>query len=524
MSERRLYLASEMRAADEHAVSLGVPLDELMRAAGVAVAREALRRYPAARAALVLCGPGNNGGDGYVAALELKRRGLSVTMLELGASGRSGPAARARAAYTRSNDSRQPGALTLKEFRRALLTLGENHAARDAAPRLLVIDALFGSGLARPLTLEAARVAESASPFAREAGAAVVSIDVPSGLNADSAEAAWPHVRADLTVVLAGHKPAGLFFPARASFGEVTLADIGMPQAALMAASDTRIISAASLRALLPRRKPSNHKYDSGAVLVIAGSERYLGAAELACRGAWRGGAGVVTLVSAARPPGSWPETIHLPHDFGAPSAEWPPPGLGERYARSAVIGPGLTEAALPHLARLISWVPSRLVIDAAALNPEALLAARAELKGRVAVITPHAGEAERLLAALDPGLKGLTGTVPLLAASELASRLGVVSLLKGPTTVIAAPDGRLAVSTRGGSALASAGTGDVLAGLLGALLAAGGDSLVDAFELAALAAYLHGVAGEIAGAEQGGAAIASDVVNALRRAFLTLE
>lgn len=512
MRGARLYRASEMRTADALAIQAGVSEWELMRAAGEQVARHTLKLSRTAGhgpgTAVVLCGPGNNGGDGYVAALQLARAGLSVHAFALERPSRKGASGAAAAALT-----------IFEEHLGAPSTLGPDSAA-SVLPLVtsgtVVVDALFGSGLTRPLAGWLGELITALNVHAHRVGASVVSVDTPSGLNADLASADWPHVQADLTVVLAGHKPAGLFYPARASYGERVLVEIGMPHGVLEAASKTLIVDDAYAKAALPARDPAGHKYVAGAVLVVAGSVRYRGAGELACRGAWRAGAGVVTLASDERHPASWPETILEPY---APPAAWPPPGLTHRRAGALVIGPGLDPEVLQALPELLAWAEGPVVLDAAALDPDTLLRARPQLAGKRVVITPHAGEAERLLAALHGAPAGSAANDPLGVTGALAAALGVHCVLKGPTTVIAAPEGRLAVSTRGSPQLASGGTGDVLAGVLGALLAKpGAASLI--FERVATGVYLHGVAGELAAMEKGEGTLATDVAEALPHAI----
>lgn len=508
-----LFRASQMRAADAAAAAAGVPTADLMRAAGRAVARAVLRHYPGTRLVALLCGPGNNGGDGFVAALALQRLGVEVLVYELEAATdrQEGDAADARRDYLAAGGRAAPlTAATLPEL------LTRLRPGSDRKP--VLVDALLGTGLSRPVTGWLGQLL----PALGASGVPVVAVDVPSGLRADHATVAGPHVRADLTVVLGGHKPAGLFYPARAAYGQIELADIGIPAQVLEEASHTRILTPAAVRGALVPLQPAGHKYTAGTVCVVAGSRRYRGAAELACRGAWRGGAGLVTLVADDRYPGGRPETILQPHDWRATAegSAWPPAGLRERQAAACVIGPGLDPLALPHLGAMLEWAQGAVVLDAAALQPEALAAAAPLLRGKPTVLTPHAGEAARLLAE-DEGQ--LLDDDPLAAAALLAERQGAVVLLKGPTTVIASPSGRLAVSTRGHPAMATGGTGDVLAGLLGALLAPAG-AAQQLFERVCLGAWLHGVAGELAARRLGRSLVASDVARRLPDALHLLE
>ncbi|MFA7459525.1 MAG: NAD(P)H-hydrate dehydratase [Trueperaceae bacterium] len=514
----KLYSAAQMRDADARAVTAGVPTERLMDAAGAGAARCLLEAFPRAQHVVLLCGRGNNGGDGYVAAGYLSARGVKVTLYELeGERAGTGDAAAARAAYVAAGG--QPHSLTEHTYRSALAQVEALAPGSGGQGDAVVIDALFGTGLSRPLAGWLGELVEGLAP----AGLPVVSVDVPSGLNADLAEPTGPHVTADLTVELAGRKPASLFFPNRRAYGRCVLLDIGVPAAALEAASDVVILSAGHVAPLLPALDPAGHKYSAGTVCVVAGSPPYLGAAELACRAAWRGGAGLVTLTATERFGGAWPETVFRHLEPGA----WPPAGLEARSAGAMVVGPGLAPASLPALPAMLAWAPGPVVLDAGALEPGALLAAGTQLREVTAVLTPHAGEAARLLeAASSDGATehggALVGRDPLHAAGLLAQLHGAVVVLKGPTTVVSHPDGRTAVSTRGAPAMATGGTGDVLAGLLGALLARRGGA-EHAFERACLAVWLHGRAGELAAKQLGESLVASDVVAYLPPALAEL-
>lgn len=497
-----------MASADRLAGEAGVSVDELMAAAGKAVARELIARFPEAKRALVLCGSGNNGGDGYVAATELQRR-LHVTVLELSPEPRSPAASGARHRLTEAGVSPaplEPGSVGV--------WLEETDPNQG-----VVVDALLGSGLARPLDGDLARVVQ----IVNDASVPVVAVDVPTGVDADRATAPGEHIKADVTVQLAGAKIASAFYPVRAAFhgarpgrpSEVVVADIGVPSQVLSSVSPTLYLDAATVSGWLPRREATAHKYRVGTVTVVAGSERYLGAAELVCRGAWRAGAGLVTLVAAARHPSAWPETIWC----DPPKESWPPASLSERAAEALVIGPGLDpdepDSPLSRLGDVLSWAPGPVVLDAGALAPD-VLADTLPRDAGTAVITPHHGEAARLLAQVASEVD--VGDDPLGAARALTAATGAITVLKGPTTVIVAPDGREAVSDRGHPGMASGGTGDVLAGTLGALLAAPGG---EPFERCCLAVFAHGRAGEVASEARGAALIASDLVDVLPQVLL---
>lgn len=534
----KLYHAAEMREADERAAAAGVSGETLMENAGAAVAREVLRRYPGTRRAVILCGKGNNGGDGYVCARKLRAAGLDVKVLELSPEPNRTDAARARTALLVS------GAVT------APLT-GVEDVRRLVAERTVIVDALLGSGLDRSADGWLGGLLSALSGL----GAPVVAIDVPSGLPTDTPQATGPHVTADVTVELAGRKVGGAFPATSRHYGVRVLAPIGMPSAVLAQVGGIALLDAEAVRAWLPARERSANKYTAGTVTVVAGSGRYAGAAELACRGAWRAGAGLVTLVGPERHPSAWPETIFeraeagrargeavsravseaAGETMGVPAGTVPDAVAGliePKRAAALVIGPGLAEEFLPHLPELLTLAPGPVVLDAAALGALAAgtiaLGVAASHAGTApasreqpgaAVLTPHAGEAAALLGTST----AVVTDDPLAAANDLAARYGAVVVLKGATTVIAAPDGRLAVSERGHPGMAAGGTGDVLAGVLGAVLApAGGRE--EAFERACAAVWLHGVAGEVAARRHGIGLVASDVAEGLPDALAGLR
>ncbi|HZJ08132.1 MAG TPA: NAD(P)H-hydrate dehydratase [Trueperaceae bacterium] len=549
----KLYTAAQMREADIRATEAGVSTSLLMEAAGSAVADRLLDLFPTAASVLVLCGKGNNGGDGYVVARRLLAGGPPVKVLELSDQPSTPAAAAARTALVEAGGEPEPlTAASLQEW------VDRHCGEAGAAIEAVIVDALLGSGLDRPLREDLAELVT----IINSGPCQVLAIDVPTGIDADSPNPPGAHVRADATVQLAGPKIAAYFHPARAAYATghdlrqraEFVADIGIPRAVLDELSDVLVLDESLLRAWLPPRPATAHKYDAGTVAVIAGSQRYLGAAELACRGAWRGGAGLVTLVANARLAGAWPETIFAPLDAAEPSHDaahsgseyvrelprWPPPGLEPRHAAACVVGPGLDPGSLWLLEPLLDWSPGPLVFDAAALEPAALMRALAEGPDDVAariVLTPHAGEAARLLShGSEPVSAHDIAGDPLAHALRLAETTGATVVLKGPTTVIAKPGGGAAVSSRGHRGMAAGGTGDVLAGLLGALLAAptgngeggspqhrGGDasgrdavSPVNLFERACLAVFVHGVAGERAARALGNALIANDLVDEL--------
>lgn len=493
-----LFTAAQMRSADAASARAGIPLLLLLEEAGRAVAEAARSGFPEASTVLVLCGGGNNGGDGYVAARHLLRD-CAVKVLELSDAPSSDDARTMR------------GALLAHGLEPKPLTPG---ALRDELKgRPLVIDALFGSGLTRPLAGDL----EDVVAFLNDSGVAVLSVDLPSGLGSDRSEPLGPHVRAARTVQLAGAKVASLFYPARSAYGETEVADIGIPGSILAAHAGATVLDRETVRRHLPTRDPDTHKYAVGTVLVVAGSAQYLGAAEMACRAALRGGAGLVTLAAAGSFAGTWPEIIHerlaWTQDPLAKLAE-----VGDNRAQVRVIGPGLGLEAEGFLPDLIAQKGVPTVLDAGAFRTDEVWFAAVRRHGRC-VLTPHTGEAGRLLGWPAAEVR----RDPLGAAQELARKAGAVAVLKGATTVVAAPDGRTAVHSGGHPGMATGGTGDVLAGFLGAWCA-GCEALEALFWRAGAAVWVHARAGALAAERYGDGLVASDVIEALPQARLELQ
>ncbi|MFH5923673.1 NAD(P)H-hydrate dehydratase [Roseomonas xinghualingensis] len=439
-----------------------VPVPVLMEAAGRAVARAAMARFRPCRT-LVLAGPGNNGGDGYVAARLLHQAGWPVAVAAMGAQKAGGPAAEAAARWAGP-----------------VVPFTPEEAARAG----LVIDALLGSAPSRPLSAEAVAVL-------RAAGGPVLAVDVPSGLDGANGQALGEVVPSALTVTFARLKPGHLLLPGRRLCGALVLADIGLPRAALdgvLAEEDERSFRNAPGLWRLPVPEIESHKYRRGHVVVAGGTMP--GAARLAAAAARRAGAGLVTLAAAS-------EEAAAAFRAGEPGAivAGPPVALLEDARRGHwVIGPGLPpdEGTRALLAGALG-AGRAVVADAGALGacagePEALRGA--------AILTPHAGEFARLFGEIGPDR--------LAAARGAARRIGAVVVLKGPDTVIAAPDGRAAINHNAPPSLATAGTGDVLAGIAGGLLAQG----MEPFEAACAAVWLQGEA-----APKGPGTIAEDVL-----------
>ncbi|WP_043831267.1 NAD(P)H-hydrate dehydratase [Muricoccus aerilatus] len=427
-----------------------VPVDRLMEAAGEAVARAVTARFRPRRV-LVLVGPGNNGGDGYVAARRLERAGWGVSVATMAPPRPGGPAARAAG-----------------RWRGPVVPFEPAEAARAG----LVIDALLGAAPSRPLEDEAVAVL-------RAAGGPILAVDVPSGLDGATGQALGEVAAAAVTVTFARLKPGHLLLPGRLLCGELVLADIGLPEAALAAAlagEEGRSFRNAPGLWRPPALEVEGHKYRRGHVVVAGGAMP--GAARLAASAARRAGAGLVTLAAATAEAAA----AFRAGEPGAIVADPPVRPLLQDERRGIwVIGPGLPpDEATRKLLDAAIWAGRTIVADAGALGacagqPDALRGA--------AVLTPHSGEFARIF--------GEAGPDRLSAARDAAWRTGVVVVLKGPDTVIAAPDGRAAINHNAPPSLATAGTGDVLAGTLGGLLAQG----MPPFEAACAAVWLQGAA-----------------------------
>ncbi len=503
----QLALTSALtRGAEEAAVRDGADLSSLMQRAGAAVAREAGIIAREGRI-LVLAGPGNNGGDGWVAARELARSGRDVLVVTtVDPDGLPQPALAAAAAAREAGVAWRPlGGLFDLE--------------RDLAAAEAVVDALLGVGvrgeLRDPLSAVVAVV--------NDAGLPVIAVDVPTGVDADSGAVASAAIRADVTVTFGTAKTGLLQYPGAAAVGTLTVVDIGLP-APVTGPGAVEIWEAADLAEELPATPADAHKGSRGRVLVVAGSAGMSGAAVLAASGAQRAGAGYVTLAV----PGSLLDVV----DAGALSAvtrplpETPGRALSAEAAHEAlrlaaaadavVIGPGLgTDPATARaVVDIVSASERPMVVDADALN---VLAGVPEvLAGRTAptVITPHPGEAGRLLGSDAAGVQA-----DRYASARALAGPGRAALLKGARTVVALGD-RTAVNMTGNPGMATTGTGDVLSGVIGALLARG----LAPYEAAVVGAYLDGRAGDLAALELGPVGfVAQDLLTRLPRAMSEL-
>ncbi|MDH4384259.1 MAG: NAD(P)H-hydrate dehydratase [Caulobacter sp.] len=449
MGPRTILTSSQMARADQQAIAAGTSGLVLMERAGQAVVEAIRSRYPACRV-VVLCGPGNNGGDGYVVARLLKRRGWNVWVEASGPS--ASPDARAMAA----------------SWKGATFKLGAGPHAD------LVVDALFGAGLQRPLDSAAAAAARWS------AGRTVVSVDLPSGIDGDSGRILGDTAfRADVTVTFHRRKIGHVLEPGRSVCGEVVVADIGLAETPGPLTENTMDLWASRM----PWPDAASHKHRRGRMAVIGGEALRTGAARLAARGGLRIGAGLVTVLSS---PAAAP--IYGPALEAVMLATFESDSELVHLAAStdaAVIGPaaGVTPQTRSNLLALTT-TGAALVVDADALTvfadrPDDLFATL----DKDDVLTPHPGEFERLF----PGLLAASGN-RIAAAGEAARRAGAVVILKGADTVIACPDGRVAVSLNGSPWLATAGSGDVLAGFVAGLIAQG----MESFSAACAAVWIH--------------------------------
>ncbi len=512
----------QMRRVDRRAIeTLGIPGILLMESAGRGIADALLDDYPHARVrgVLILCGKGNNGGDGLVAARFLARRGLVPRVVLLAA------------ASELSGDA----ATNLKAARASGLEVEEapdEKAWTSLVPLLspqgpIVLDAILGTGVRGGARGLAARAIADLNG----SGATGVSVDLPSGLDADSAKVEGPAVQAARTYTLCRPKVPVALEPASRCCGAFRVLPIGIPDRAVADEKpDLEWLDAAAVRGLLPAREAGSHKGTYGHLLAVAGSRGKAGAAVLVARAALRSGVGLVT---AATPASSLPVVASQQAEVMTEPLEETPSGALAATAAARILelldgrdalalGPGLgTEAPTREMVAAVLARRARpAVVDADALNAlaacggEAIHAAGSA--GAPWELTPHPGEAARLLGAS----VGAIQSDRLGAARRLASLSGGVVVLKGHRTVIASPGGFAAVNSSGNPGMATAGSGDVLTGIVGALLARG----LDPLDASRIATYVHGDAGDRAAARRGQEGmIAADLLDALPAALVAI-
>jgi hydroxyethylthiazole kinase-like uncharacterized protein yjeF len=490
-----LLTTAEMAQADRLAIAAGTSGIALMENAGRAVADLVAERHSAAVPVVVVAGPGNNGGDGLVAARLLAERGHDVRVLLAGDAGRlKGDAALAAGRWNGPLEAAVPAGV---------------------AGAAVIVDALFGAGLDRPVEGAARALIEAINA----APARIYAVDLPSGINGTSGAVLGAAVKASETITFFRRKVGHLLLPGRLHCGKVHVADIGIGADMLQQVKPQTFLNVPDLWARsFPVPRVDGHKYSRGHAVVVSGGISSTGAGRLAARGALRAGAGLVTIASpraalAVNAAASLAVMVR-PVDGAAELTAF----MSDPRSNVVVLGPGggvgpaMQEMVLAALA-----MDCAVVLDADALTsfceePQALLAALQGHPDGAAVLTPHAGEFSRLFGAL-PGMPQAGSK--LAQARRAAALAGAVVLLKGPDTVVAAPDGRAAIAENAPPWLASAGAGDVLAGFVAGLLAQG----MPGFEATAAAVWLHGETG----AQAGPGLIAEDLPEMLPRIYQRL-
>ena len=467
-----LLTTSEMADADRQTIAGGVPGIDLMERAGLAVA-DAVAALPAGQSVTVVAGPGNNGGDGFVAARLLAERGYAVRLALVGERGR------------RTSDLKGDAAIAAGRWS------GPVEAADPAilSGADIVVDALFGAGLARDVEGLPRAMIEAVNA----AGKPVIAVDLPSGINGDSGAVMGAAVRATETVTFFRRKPGHLLLPGRLHCGRLHVADIGIPARLLAAIRPQAFANEPPLWwPVFPQPGVEGHKYGRGHAVVVSGGLASTGAGRLAARGALRIGAGLVTIASPREAlPAQAAENLAVmvrPVDGAQELAAF----MADRRRNALVLGPGGGVGA-PMRKQVTAGLASgaAVVLDADALTSfageaAALAAAIAGQPERPVVLTPHDGEFSKLFNNINNNPKLHS---KLEKARAAARDVGAVVLLKGADTVVAAPDGRASINAHAPPTLATAGSGDVLAGMIAGLLAQG----MPAFEAASAAVWMHG-------------------------------
>jgi ADP-dependent NAD(P)H-hydrate dehydratase / NAD(P)H-hydrate epimerase len=465
-----LLTTAEMGQADRLTIAGGVPGIDLMERAGRAVADAVMAQHAGSQRVTVVAGPGNNGGDGFVTARLLAEQGYRVAVMLLGDPAKLKGDAAAAAKRWHDGVTGDPGFLATAD---------------------VLIDALFGAGLDRPVEGAARALIETMNALAKP----IVAVDLPSGINGISGAVMGAAVNAAQTVTFFRKKPAHLLLPGRLHCGAITVADIGIPATVLGEIAPKTFANVPALwRERFPVPKAKGHKYDRGHAVVVSGPLWSTGAARLAARGALRAGAGLVTIASPR-------EALAVNAAASLAVMVRPVEGAGElktfladRRLNAVALGPGLGvgEGTCRLVAAALAG-DQAVVLDADGMTSfsgdPGRLAKALKARSEVAtVMTPHEGEFSRYFGSLDPDAK--VGS-KLERARKAAALTGSVIVLKGADTVVAAPDGRAAISANAPPYLATAGAGDVLAGIATGLLAQG----MAAFEAAAAAVWLQGEA-----------------------------
>ena len=510
----RVLNAAQMREADRRTIEeIGIPSLVLMENSGrqVVAAIEAIHGELFEGTVAVLCGIGNNGGDGFVVARTLMQRDVDVLVFVIG----------------RVDEVRGDARINFDILGRLGLTpveIADGEAWEvhfsEVSDCALIVDAMFGTGLNAPLS----GLMETVVSDVNGSGIPIVAIDLPSGLSADSHKPIGDSVEAGLTVTLAAPKLPLVLPPAEARAGEIVVANIGIPADVLDSLPGPRIdlLTRSAMRELINPRSPDSHKGDYGHVLLVAGSRGKTGAAHLAALGALRSGAGLVTV---GTPACCLPVVASLGAEYMTEAIDETADGLQADavdrildIARDVVaIGPGLGQApgTRQFIRTLVDRATMPLVIDADGLNAFAddtvQLSGR---DGRAVIITPHPGEMARLVGMSTEEVQASR----LEVARNFAGGHHVYVVLKGHRTLIATPDEMVFINPTGNAGMSTGGTGDVLTGMIAAWLA----QLLDAEAACKLAVYLHGMAGDLAEADEGEVAMtAGDVAGHLGEALM---
>lgn len=465
-----LLTTAEMAEADRLAIGGGIPGIELMERAGAAVADVVAARHLSGKRVVILAGPGNNGGDGFVAARHLAERGFEVRVLLLGPVSRlRGDAAEAARRWNGELEAAKPERLQ---------------------PADILIDALFGAGLDRPVEGEPRTLIEAVNA----SGAHVIAVDLPSGISGDTGGVMGAAVQAHETVTFFRRKPGHVLLPGRTHCGSVAVADIGIPAGILHTIRHRIFLNEPALWwHLFPVPKIDAHKYNRGHAVVVSGNlSASTGAARLASRGALRAGAGLVTiasprealLVNASGSLAVMVRAVDGTEEFRAL--------LEDRRINAVLLGPGGGTGEAMQANVLAALAGERgVVLDADALtsfgdNPKKLFTSLSNRSANTTILTPHEGEFVCLFSEIS---RKYSVKQKLEVCSDASHETGAVVLLKGADTVVAAPGGRAAITANAPPWLATAGSGDVLAGMATGLLAQG----MPAFEAACAAVWLHG-------------------------------
>jgi len=461
----------------------------LMERAGEAAYRHLRFLWPRARRITVVCGPGNNGGDGYVLARKLIENGLSLILYSVGKLDKqTGDALQTRIAFEKAGGQ-------VLNYKGGALNAGE-----------VIVDALLGTGSERNLQGQFAEVVEAMN----ESQVPILALDQPSGIDADCGKVLGTAIKASATVTFIGVKRGLLTSSAADHVGQLFFADLGVSDKAReQVSTEAKLLSRITCQRLAPHRKQNTHKGEQGKLLIVGGAPGMTGAARLAGMAALRSGAGLVRLASLGEPVTTSPELmvtqVHSASELGC---------LLE-LSDGVVIGPGLGRDALAQ--QLLGKVlDSRSKLHSLVVDADALMCLGSQpidLAG--AVLTPHPGEAAKLLSSSTSSVQADR----FAAASEIATRFNCTCVLKGAGTIIS--DGkRFLVSDRGGPELASAGTGDVLSGIIAALSGQG----LNAWDAASLGVFIHGVAGEMAAKKFGNGLIAGDLCEQVPEIFRWLD